>query len=204
MPVNPKIKMPLVWLWSVDIYFYALAFPVISCFVNRQLTVSLYALPGLITCLFGGILNLRITEKRTMAMLYDRWFLQITLFDAVVWMAYFALWMTGVFPDRWYPVASAVMHVTTVQLSMAIRSEFENRLFPESDEKTEFDNARGILCNLLNAAGCLTILLLSIESFMLARAILLFAMVVDNGCFIWIWRDFQKHGRDSRWLCQIG
>ena len=141
MPVNPKIKMPLVWLWSVDIYFYALAFPVISCFVNRQLTVSLYALPGLISCMFGGILNLRITEKRTMAMLYDRWFLQITLFDAVVWMAYFALWMTGVFPDTWFPVASAVMHVTTVQLSIAIRSEFENRLFPESDEKTEFDNA---------------------------------------------------------------
>jgi len=84
--INSKVKSPLAWMWSIDVYFYALAFPVIQCVVNKQLDVALYALPNLITCLFGGLLNLKITNKDTMKYLYDRHFLKITIFDAMVWI----------------------------------------------------------------------------------------------------------------------
>lgn len=100
MKINQKIKCPLTWVWSIDIYFYAVSFPVIQCIVNRQLTIPLYAIPSLIVCLFGGLLNLHITEKKTLEYLYDNWFLQITLFDAFVWIAYFALWVFEVVPDK--------------------------------------------------------------------------------------------------------
>jgi len=190
--------MPLAWAWCVDVYFYALAFPVIQCVVNKQLSVALYAIPSLVICLFGGLLNLRITEKETMRKLYDNWFLPITLFDASVWIGYFALWLGGVVPDTWYPIAAAIMHVSTVQLSMAIRNELKNRMFPDSSEKTEFYNACGILCDWFNAAGCITILLCSIKSFVLARAILLFAMVVDNLSFILIWRYFERRKSNDK------
>ncbi len=192
MKINQKIKCPLTWAWSIDIYFYAVSFPVIQCIVNRQLTIPLYAIPSLIVCLFGGLLNLGITEKKTLEYLYDNWFLQITLFDALVWIAYFALWIFEVVPDKWYPIASSIMHVSTVQLSRAIRSELENRLYPISEEKTEFDNACGILCDLFNALGSITILLLSIKSFLLAKTILLFALIVDNMLFLLIWQHFKK------------
>ena len=192
MKINNKVKMPLAWAWCVNVYFYALAFPVIQCIVNKQLSVALYAVPSLIVCLFGGLMNLRITEKETMQMLYDHWFLPITLFDASVWIGYFALWLVGLIPDTWYPICAAIMHVSTVQLSNAIRNELKNRMFPDSVEKTEFDNACGVLCDWFNAAGCIFLLLLSIKSFALAKVIMLFAMVVDNLLFVLIWRHFER------------
>ena len=191
MRLNSKVRCPLTWLWCVDVYFYALSFPVVQCFVNRQLTVALYAVPGLIICLLGGLLNLRITERETMRALYDRWYLPITLLDAAVWIGYFCLWMAGVIPDTWYPVAAAVMHVSTVQFSRAIREELKNRIYPESSEKTEFENACRVSTDLFNAAGCVMILAIGFESFTLARWVLVFAMVVDNAMFILIWRLFE-------------
>lgn len=198
MKINNKVKMPLAWAWCVDVYFYALAFPVIQCIVNKQLSVALYAIPSLIVCLLGGFLNLRITEKETMRKLYDNWFLPITVFDASVWIGYFALWLGGIAPDTWYPIAAAIMNVSTVQLSIAVRNELKNRMFPDSSEKTEFENACCILSDLFNAAGCITILLFSIKSFALAKAILLFAVVIDNLLFILIWRHFESGKKNNR------
>lgn len=194
MRLNRKVRLPLVWLWCADVWFYALAFPVVQCFVNRQLTVALYALPGLIICFFGGLLNLRITDRLTMAMLYDRWFTQITLLDAFVWIAYFALWIAGIVPDRWYPVAASVMHVSTVQFSRAVREELKNRMYPLSADRTEFDNACSIVTDMLNAVACALLLLTGMESFVIGRWILVFAMVVDNALFLYIRWAFE-HGR---------
>jgi len=99
-------------------------------------------------------------------------------------------------PDTWYPVAAAIMHVTTVNLSQCIRSELQNKMFPESDDRTEFSNACSILCNMFNAIACIMLLVFSIRPFFLAKAILMFAMVIDNLLFITIWRRFEN-GRKS-------
>lgn len=195
MKINSKIKLPLTWLWCLDIYFYALAFPIIQCIVNKQLTIALYAIPSLIICVLGGMTDLFITEKDTMAMLYDRWFYHITFLDAGVWITYFALWIAGIIPDTWYPIATAIMHVTTVNLSMTLRTELSNRLFPVSADKTEFHNARGIISKMFNAIGSVMILAISIQSFLLAKWILLVAMVIDNAIFICIRRWFEKKQR---------
>jgi len=197
MKINSKIKLPLTWFWCIDIYFYALAFPVIQCIVNKQLTVALYALPSLVICLFGGMMDLFITEKKTMAMLYDKWFYPITILDGGIWVGYFILWINGVIPDTWYPLASAIMHVTTVNLSMTLRMELSNRMFPISADKMEFSNACGIVSKLFNALGCITILAVSIKSFLLAKWILLFAMVIDNVIFVLIRCWFERKRRKN-------
>lgn len=195
MKINSKVKLPITWFWCIDVYFYALAFPIIQCVVNKQLNVALYAIPSLILSFFGGMLNLKITEKETMKLLYDKWFLHITMIDAAVWIGYFSLWSFNLIPDTWYPVACAIMHVSTVELSKAVRGELKNRLFPLSDDKTEFDNACGILYSFFNSLACMVLLITSLESFFLAKCILLVAMVVDNLIFLIIWWCFQVKRR---------
>lgn len=186
------MKRWLTWVWCIDTFFYSLAFPIVHCVVNRQLDMMQYAVPSLIFSACGGLLNLKITEKATMRRMYDRWFLQITLLDMGVWLAYFSLWMAGFVPDRWYPVACAIMHVSTVELSRAVRMEFENRLFPKSEDRTEFGNACGIATRLYNSVACVILMLACLKSMKLGQAILMFAMIVDNLVFMWLWRRFES------------
>lgn len=197
--MNGRIRTILPWIWCFDVSLYAFSFPLVHCAVNRQLDVVQYAIPSLIFSLCGGLLNLKITEKKTMRLLYDRWFLQITVFDMAIWLVYFVFWMAGVFPDKWYPVAASVMHVTTVELSNAVRSELENRVFPLSEDKTEFCNACAIVSRLYNAIGCVVLMASCVKSILIGQIVLVVAMTVDNLLFLFIWRRHES-GRLKCWL----
>ena len=191
MKINQKIKTWLPWVWCIDIFFYAMAFPVIICVVNKKLDVLQYTVPSLIFSACGGLLNLKITEKTTMKYLYENWFWQITILDAFIWLTYFSLWIAGIIPDKAYPIMAAVMHVSTVELSKTVRMEFENRLFPVSEDKTEFGNACGIIMNLYNSIACIILIVSCLKSMLFGQLLLMFAMVVDNAIFLWLWRRFE-------------
>lgn len=198
MRINSKIRTFLPWVWCWDTFLYALAFPIVQCVVNRQLDVLQYSAPLLVASTFGGLINLKITEKDVMRMLYDRWFWQITAFDALVWLAYFSLWIAGAVPDRWYPMAASIMRVTTVELSIAIRMEFKNRLFPASEDRTEFENACGIVENLYNSLACVILIVSCAKSMLFGQIVLMVAMIVDNAVVLCLWRRFERSCQQSR------
>ena len=184
--MNKYLKSRLAYANSIDMLFYATAFPLIEFFVNKTRTLDQYVIPGIIMCLFGSILDSIITSKEAKRRLYEGWFTTITLFDACIWCAYFALWFAHVIPDNWYPIASAVMHVSTVKFSCAIRQEMISRIFPRSEDRVEFTDACNIIRQIENCIGGLVLLCVSIKSIEIAKAIMLFAMTVDNGTVLWI------------------
>ena len=190
--MNKYIKNHLAWILSLDTYMYALAFPVIMWVINKERSIALYVLPSTIMCLFGGTLNAFITGRKSMELLYNKYFNFITIMDAVIWITYFMIWILGWVPDSWYPVASAVMHVTTVQLSRAIREELRNRIFPNSTDKTEFQQACHTATDVLEAIAGITLIVVGLKSFNIARVILMLAMVIDNGIILVIHSRFES------------
>jgi len=190
---NPQLWNPLAWLMSFDVFIYAVSFPVVICAVNRQLSVFHYAMPTVISCGGTALIKSFVTEKSFQKKLYDSHFLLITIFDATIWIGYFILWIAGFVPDSIYPIANAVMVVTTIELSCAVRNEQRSRLFPQSDALVEFNNACGVICCLLNALGSGLTLLCAIKSFTLARIIFVIAMTIDNAIAIGIYRWMQKN-----------
>ena len=189
--INKYLKTRLTWLWSFDCYLYSLVFPVIMYVINKERTITFYVIPTIIMALFGGVLNAFITERRTMKKLYDKYFNAITIGDAIIWISYFIVWIIGWVPDQWYPVAAAIMNVSTVQFSVAVREELKNRMFPVSEERTEFGNACYIAHSILTAAAGITLLLVGLKSFEIARLILVVAMVIDNAIMLFIHYRFE-------------
>ena len=192
MKINKYLKRKLTWMWAFDCYFYSLAFPVIMWIINKERSVTFYVLPSIIMTLFGGSLNAVTTSQETVKILYEKYFIHITVFDSIVWLVYFAIWMLGLVPDSWYPIASAIMHVSTVQLSITVREELKNRIFPISKERTEFAQANHIAHDILGAMAGITLLIIGLKSFNIARWILVFAMVIDNVIMLGIHYQFEK------------
>ena len=184
--MNKYLTRKLTYANSIDVLFYATAFPLIEFFVNKTRTMNQYVIPGIIMCLFGSILDSIITSKEAKRRLYDGWFTTITIIDGVIWCAYFALWFAHLVPDNWYPIASAIMHVTTVKFSCAIRQEMISRIFPRSEDRVEFTDACNIVKQVENVIGGLILLCVSINSIELAKAVMLIAITVDNAMVMWI------------------